>query len=129
MNEKEREVFWKQFDDMFKGFEKAFRSADQVAYGAVPLRRRSWLSRAKTPAMLLLHVAFPLSIIMSWLLFPLWFAPLHSIAWGPIEVGTMSNIAGALHGLAMFLPTILIVMTTVHKCCDNRWWWNPAAKD
>lgn len=126
----------KEFDELFERMDAMFKKAfdgRQVAYGSVPLVRRpqfAWLRGLKTPAMLLaIFVLFPLLVATSWMLFPLWFVPLHEWGWGPVDIHAIAFGCGMLHGLGGAAAWVIMgLITIVSRIEDGRWWWDPAEK-
>lgn len=85
------------------------------------------LRHLKTPCMLFCtFVLPPLAIAASWMLWPLWFVPLHEWGWGPVDVTEMALGVGMLHGLGGGLPVVLMWMMTLLSRFEpggECWWW------
>lgn len=91
-------------------------------YGTAPKRRKTRWEKLRTAVMLGLHVAMFPAIILHWLLMPLWFVPLHEVAWGVPSAEGMAVGAGVFHGTLLFGVVVLLAASRLDQ---GRWWWEP----
>lgn len=114
---------------------KAFAKTQELTmfppYGSPPRRRRGFLRALRAPALLLAgFVLPPVAITASWMLFPLWFIPLHEATWGPIAYRSAADLCGAIHMFVLILWLVTVVLLTAWSRAKlDRWWWNPPLQD
>lgn len=98
-------------------------------YGSVPVKREPLLRRLIHPAMLLAHTLALPAIATSWMLFPLWFIPLHKMTWGRLDMDDTKCAAGVIHVLAALVVLTSYIYAGTHMSEHGRFWWQTKKKD
>lgn len=79
--------------------------------------------RRKTKTILTLFALSPVAIFASWMLFPLWFIPVHGVTWGAVQHTDISLGCGVLHVMALSATFIVFIVCASCRGDNKRWPW------